>query len=367
MIWRLANALVRQFPAETAHRLAVGSLSLGLAPKYRMDKHSALLETSVATMRFANPLGLAAGFDKDAQAMQGALGLGFGFVEIGTVTPLPQSGNPRPRVFRLGKDKAVINRYGFNNTGMDAVASRLSVFRQRYQGAGVLGVNIGANAQSVDRIADYYKLSCRLAVFADYLVVNVSSPNTKGLRDLQEASSLAHVLDAAMAGMKDAGEVRPLLLKLSPDLDDAQLEAAIKLADEKKCAGLIIANTTINRPDTLKSKLSQEAGGLSGAPLFAPSTRMLYHCRKIAPPSLALIAAGGVDDAASAYAKLLAGADLVQIYTGFAMKGAGLPRRIIDNLASRFVRDGVVNVTDVVGAGASLEEINLLLAAWPDR
>lgn len=356
MIWRAASGLARLLPGEEAHRLAIRALSAGVAPRVSASRHGKLLKAHVAGLDFPNPIGLAAGFDKDAEAMEGALGLGFGFVEVGTLTPLPQPGNPKPRVFRLPEDGAVINRYGFNNRGMENAAIRLAAFRQRYQGGGILGVNIGANKESQDRVGDYGQGAAYLAPFADYMTVNVSSPNTPGLRGLQEPGFLAEVLDAAMAGMKSAGAVRPLLLKLAPDLDEDGLSAAIAVAGEKGCAGLIIANTTISRPDHLRHRHRHETGGLSGVPLFELSTRVLSRCRQLAPVDLPIVAAGGVHNAATAYAKILAGADLVQLYTALAIEGVTLPGQILDGLAALLHRDGLASLAEARGAAATWQE-----------
>ena len=328
----LAGRALRLMPPEAAHRVAVRALAMGLGPNVPNDRHGKRMEVKVAGLTFPNPLGLAAGFDKDCEAMAGAFGLGFGFVEVGTITPLPQPGNPKPRVFRLPEDGAVINRYGFNNAGMEVAARRLERFRATWNGKGVLGVNIGANKDSKDRAGDYNKAAKRLAPFADYMVVNVSSPNTPGLRGLQEPELLAEVLDAAQSGMAGAQAKRPLFLKLSPDLDDSGFEATIGVAVDRKCAGLIVSNTTIERPDTLRGRHRGEAGGLSGVPLFDISTRMLSRCRKIAPKKLVLIAVGGVRDSETAYEKLVAGANLVQMYTGFALGHTELSGEIVDGL-----------------------------------
>ena len=347
---------MRLLPGEAAHRLAVRSLAMGLGPKIPNDRHGKSMEVSVAGLRFPNPLGLAAGFDKDCEAMAGAFGLGFGAAEVGTITPLPQPGNPKPRVFRLPEDGAVINRYGFNGQGMEAAAARLGRFRATWQGKGVLGVNVGANKGSKDRAGDYNKAAKCLAPFADYMVVNVSSPNTPGLRGLQEPEQLAEVLDATQSGMAAAKAKRPLMLKLSPDLDDAGLEAAVGVAVERTCAGLVVSNTTISRPGTLRGRHRGEAGGLSGAPLFGMSTRTLFRCRKTAPKGLVLIAAGGVGDAATAYAKIVAGANLAQMYTGLALGDAGLPGRVADGLAGLLERDGFGSVAEAVGTAGSVGE-----------
>ena len=336
-----ASRALRLLPPEAAHRVAVRALAMGLGPNVPNDRHGKRMEVKVAGLTFPNPLGLAAGFDKDCEAMAGAFGLGFGFVEVGTITPLPQPGNQKPRVFRLPEDGAVINRYGFNNAGMDVAARRLEKFRKTWKGKGVLGVNIGANKDSKDRAGDYNKAAKRLAPFADYMVVNVSSPNTPGLRGLQEPELLGEVLDAAQSGMAEAKAKRPLFLKLSPDLDDVGLEAAIGVAVKRKCAGLIVSNTTIGRSDTLHGRHKGETGGLSGAPLFHKSTLMLIRCREFAPKDLTLIAAGGVRDTATASEKVQAGAKLVQMYTGLALGNTDSAMRIVDGLAKILDSDGM--------------------------
>ena len=349
MIWGLAGRAMRLLPPEAAHWLAVRSLAMGLGPNVSNDRYGKRMEVKVAALTFPNPLGLAAGFDKDCEAMTGAFGLGFGFVEVGTITPLPQPGNPKPRVFRLPEDGGVINRYGFNNAGMEVAARRLERFRATWKGKGVLGVNIGANKDSKYRVADYNQVAERLAPFADYMVVNVSSPNTPGLRGLQEPNLLGEVLDAAQSGMAGAKAKRPLFLKLSPDLDDAGLKAAVKVAVIKKCAGLVVSNTTIERPGTLRSRHRNEAGGLSGAPLFDRSTEMLIKCRKITPKGFVLIAAGGVRDAETTYAKIQAGANLVQMYTELALGDGELPGRIIHRLVALMKMDGINSIKEKSG------------------
>ena len=348
MIWGLAESLARQLPGEAAHRLAVRCLAHGIAPRRNSARHGNLA-TEFAGLSLPNPIGLAAGFDKNAEAMSGALACGFGFVEVGTITPLPQPGNPKPRVFRLPEDRAVINRYGFNNEGMTAAAKRLSLFRK--SGQGVVGVNIGANKESPDRIADYHMAARELAAYADYVTVNVSSPNTPGLRGLQEGAELQQVLSAATAGMQESNSVRPLVLKIAPDLDESGLEQALEVALDHKLAAVIVANTTITRPDNLKSSHRGEQGGLSGAPLFQLSSSMLAQAAKRLgnEASLPLIAAGGVDDAITAYAKILLGAHLVQLYTGLAIKGALLPSQIANGLAKMCQRDGITTLDEVRG------------------
>ena len=360
MIWSLAASLTKMLPGELAHRLAVKSLANGIGPDYRNALASDRLKISVAGLDFANPLGLAAGFDKNAEAMAGALKLGFGFVEVGTITPKPQPGNPKPRVFRLSADGAVINRYGFNNDGMQAALIRLERYRKSPL-AGLVGVNIGANKDAEDRVADYYKTAYHLSGLADYVTVNVSSPNTPGLRGLQEAHVLKGVLEAAQSGMKDASAKRPLFLKIAPDLDDQGLIDVLDVALSAQLDGMIISNTTIARPDQLTHHHRTEQGGLSGKPLLLPSSQMLMkaaqylHAAK-AFQKLPLIAAGGVHNAESAYLKILLGASLVQVYTALAIEGPQLPQKIIKGLDHLLVRDGYDNLKQAVGAAPDWEE-----------
>lgn len=367
MIWPVAAALARHLPGEAAHRLAVRSLALGIGPRQPANLHGDRLLSHLVGRNVPNPLGLAAGFDKDAEAIPGALALGFGAIEVGTITPKPQSGNPKPRVFRLAEDGAVINRYGFNNSGMAAAAGRLRRFRQHPEWSHdisqenenpmqLIGVNIGANKDSVDRAADYHEVASCLAPYSDYITVNVSSPNTPGLRGLQEPAFLAAVLDAANEGISASGVSRPLLLKLAPDLDDSGLAAAIEVALDKGISGLIISNTTISRPDGLRAGHWAEAGGLSGAPLFHLSTSMLHRACLLTKGKLPLVAAGGVLCARTAYAKILLGASFVQLYTGLALKGPTLPRDILSGLNTLIMEDGFDTVTDAVGSVPRMED-----------
>jgi dihydroorotate dehydrogenase len=305
------------------------------------------LGVSVLGHDFPNPVGLAAGFDKDAEVPDAMLRLGFGFVECGTVTPRPQEGNPTPRLFRLVEDAAVINRMGFNNRGMEAAAARLAARRR----SGIVGINIGANKDSTDRIADYRQAFARLAPLANYVTVNVSSPNTPGLRGLQDREALSALLGAlAEERARLTGRV-PLLLKIAPDLDDSALDDIASVAISTGLDGLIVSNTTIARP-RLKSAFAKETGGLSGKPLFAPSTRMLKEMRRRAGTKLVLVGAGGVSSGADAYAKIRAGASLVQLYTALALEGPGLVARIKRELLLCLDRDGFARTSDAIGAGA---------------
>ena len=329
---------------ETAHKLTIRMLKTGLGPK--ASTRDGRLAVSVAGIDFLNPLGLAAGFDKDAEVPNAMLDLGFGFVEVGAVTPRPQFGNPRPRVFRLWKDEAVINRYGFNNDGLETIARRLKRRRRR----GVVGVNLGANKDSDDRIADYEKGVRGLAGLVDFYTVNISSPNTPGLRALQGRAALADLMTRVLAARNEAAVETPVFLKIAPDLTDEDKADIASVANELAIDGLIISNTTIARPETLKSVRRNEAGGLSGKPLFAPSTELLREFHRSIGRETPLIGVGGVASAHDAYKKILAGASLVQLYTAMVYEGPGLPARILRALPGLLRSDGFETISDAVGA-----------------
>ena len=336
--------LLRRMDAEAAHGLALRGLGLGLAGRAAPDRHAALAGT-VLGLHFANPLGLAAGFDKDAVAVAALLRLGFGHVEAGTVTPRPQAGNARPRLFRLAEDAAVINRMGFNNGGLEAYLLRLRALRRPLPG--VLGANIGVNKEGAAPERDYPALYAAVAPLVDYVTINVSSPNTPGLRDLQGEAQLAAILGAMPP------RTVPLLVKIAPDLADVALPGVLDVCLAHGVAGVIIANTTIARP-ALRGAARAEAGGLSGAPLFARSTEMLRlahrHVQRNAQGRIVLVGVGGVATADQAYAKIRAGASLVQLYTGFAYGGPVLVPTILDGLAALLARDGLRHISDAVGA-----------------
>lgn len=329
--------------AERAHRLTIRSLAvwgrLG-APGGRSVSDNRLA-TRVAGLDFANPLGLAAGVDKDGEAVTGLHALGFGAVEVGTLTPLPQPGNPKPRLFRLVEDEAVINRMGFNNGGLDAALKRLPAQR-----AGVLGLNVGANKDAADRVADYVAGVSAAARVADYVTINVSSPNTPGLRDLQHGSALRDLLAATRA----AAGTRPLFLKVAPDLDHAAIDDIAAAVIDHRLDALIIGNTTISRP-ALASPNAGQAGGLSGAPLAALARQKLAEFRTATGGAIPLIAVGGIGSGAEAYARIRAGASLVQLYSAMVYAGPGLPVRILKDLAALLGRDGYGSITEAVGAG----------------
>ncbi len=337
---------------ERAHGLVLWALSRGLVTKARAPDDP-ILEIELWGRRFANPVGLAAGFDKDARAVGPLLDLGFGFVEVGSVTPRPQGGNPRPRLFRLSKDRAVINRMGFNNEGMAAAGRRLEAWRDRGS-PGIVGVNIGKNKDSPDAEADYAACTKSLAPLADYLVVNVSSPNTPGLRALQSRSALESLLGAVRQALDLVPEDRrpPLLLKVAPDLTRADKEDIAAVALDFPLDGLIVSNTTVARPAGLESVQRTEVGGLSGGPLFAPSTELLRDFYGLTGGRVPLIGVGGIGDGQAAYAKIRAGASLVQLYTALVYEGPGLLPRLKAELAALLRRDGFARLGDAVGADA---------------
>lgn len=327
---------------ETAHQLTVAALAaLGrILPKPGQDDY--ILKQNLFGMEFSNPIGLAAGFDKNGEAVDGVLKLGFGFTEIGTVTPQPQSGNPAPRIFRLKNHEAVINRLGFNNQGHEAVRTRLS----RRAPHGIVGVNIGANKTASDRIADYESGAGVFGDYASYLTVNVSSPNTPGLRDLQASKPLKELLGKVRGAAPD----KPVFLKIAPDLDDAQLADIAKTALAAKVDGLIIANTTLSRDAVAGHALATQEGGLSGRPLMEASTQLLAKMRQLTKGRLPLIGVGGISDAADAYAKIKAGASLLQLYTALTYQGPGLVSKLKRELAELLREDGYTNISEAVGA-----------------
>ncbi|MBN9458545.1 MAG: quinone-dependent dihydroorotate dehydrogenase [Bosea sp.] len=350
-LFHVARPLIHRMDAETAHRMTIAALAA--APAFRISPDDPVLSTEAFGLSFPNPVGLAAGFDKNAEAIDGALGLGFGFVEAGGVTPLPQPGNPRPRVFRLLEDTAVINRYGLNSEGMEAVARRLAARRGR---AGIVGVNLGANKDSVDREQDYVILARRLAPLADFLTINVSSPNTPGLRNLQAENVLDGLVARTLAACDEAaaGAKRtPVLLKIAPDLTLPELDGMVAVARKRGIDGMIVSNTTVARPDTLRSAAKAETGGLSGKPLFAASTRILAETYLRVEGQFPLIGVGGVDSAETAFAKIRAGATLVQLYSALVFKGPGLVAEIKAGLASQARRAGLPRLTALIGRDAA--------------
>lgn len=347
-LYPLFRPLLRTLPPETAHRLILAGLAAGLGGRPAAPDPPALAQR-LWGRDFPNPIGIAAGFDKDALVADRLLRLGFGFVEIGTVTPRPQPGNPKPRVFRLDVDAALINRMGFNSGGLDRVIARLRR-RQHAQGGGIVGVNVGKNRDSADAAADYVEGVRRSAPLADYLVVNVSSPNTPGLRDLQARALLEELLRAVIGARDEAGAQPPLLVKIAPDLSPEERVDIAAVALATGIDGIVVANTTVARPPGLRSREAGEPGGLSGRPLFAPSTALLEEMYRLTEGRLPLIGVGGVASAADAYAKIRAGASLVQLYTALVFAGPALLGQIKSGLVALLEGDGFSSVAAAVGA-----------------
>ncbi len=342
----LANAAFRLLEPEDAHRAAIEGLKLGLGPRARRAEDP-VLATSLAGLSLPSPVGLAAGFDKNAEVPDAMLRAGFGFVECGTVTPLPQEGNPRPRIFRLTSDRGVINRLGFNNEGLEPFARRLAARRRR----GVVGANIGANKDSTDRIADYVTGLTRLWGLADYFTINISSPNTPGLRNLQTRDALDELLgrlDEARQALSPSGRCA-VFLKVAPDLEDSEVLAIAETSIAHGLDGLIVGNTTLSRPATLNSPFRTESGGLSGAPLMSLSTAVLGRFFETLQGRLPLIGAGGIASGADAFAKIRAGASAVQLYSAMVYEGPNLAVKVKAELAARLKAEGFSSVSEAVG------------------
>jgi dihydroorotate dehydrogenase len=339
-LYPLLRPLVFTLDAERAHRLTIRALRT--VPAGEPPREDPRLAIRVAGLDFPNPVGLAAGFDKDAEVPGQMLGFGFGFVEVGTLTPRPQPGNERPRLFRLVEDRAVINRMGFNNGGFAGAEARLAKRRR----GGIVGVNVGANKDSADRIEDYAAGVRKMGPLADYLTINISSPNTPGLRALQDKGALAELL--AAVGEARGGNV-PVFLKVAPDLEPAEVDDIARAAVEARMDALIVANTTVSRPP-LRSKHSGEAGGLSGAPLKTLALQRLKDFRTATGGTLPLIAAGGIENGVDAYARIRAGASLVQLYTALVYQGPAIAQAICGELRSLLARDGFATLADSVGA-----------------
>ncbi len=351
-LWPALRPAIHLLDPETAHELTLAAL------ERFTTRHPAAsdprLRTRAFAIEFPNPLGLAAGFDKDARAPDAMLGLGFGFVEIGSVTPRPQGGNPKPRLFRLPEDRAVVNRMGFNNAGMEVVRERM---RRRAGRPGLVGVNIGANKDSEDRTADYVAGIRAFAPYAAFFTVNISSPNTPGLRDLQAKAALDDLVarvtearDEAAAGRGSAR--RPILLKIAPDLDLAGLDDVVAVARERGLDGLVVSNTTLARPATLRSRFSGETGGLSGAPLLRRSTWMLAETYRRLEGAMPVVGVGGIASGADALAKIRAGATLVELYSAMVFEGPGLPSTILEAFTAALDREGVGSLAEIIGRDA---------------
>ncbi len=353
---RLARPLLRALDPEDAHGLTVRALKL--TPRVHAPDDDARLAVRAFGLDFPNPVGLAAGFDKHAAVPDALLRLGFGFVEVGTITPRPQPGNPRPRLFRLDADQAVINRYGFNSEGAVPALARL---RARSRRPGVVGVNIGANKDTADRGADYVRLVEMFAPVASYFTVNVSSPNTPGLRNLQEAAALDDLLARVLAARERALPLRavPVLLKIAPDLTLSELDDVVAVARRRRVDGMIVGNTTTSRPRGLQDAAAQQTGGLSGKPLFPLATRMLAETFVRAEGAFPLIGAGGIDSSAAALAKVRAGATLVQLYSALVFRGLGLIAEI---------KAGLLEALGTAGSLAALvgrDAAEITAERWP--
>jgi dihydroorotate dehydrogenase len=346
MLFRLFKPALYAFSPETAHGLAL--VGLKLLPQGREWPAGGKLATSIAGLDFPNPLGMAAGFDKDGEVPGALLGLGFGFAEVGSITPLPQPGNPKPRLFRLEKDRAVINRMGFNNGGAEAAAIRLAAGQAK---GGIVGINIGANKDSADRIADYGVMARIMAPLASYLAVNISSPNTPGLRALQDEVALVGLLDMVLDAANDicGGAPPPVFLKVAPDLEPEDIDAISRIAMDKGLGALIVSNTTISRPP-LKSRFAGEAGGLSGAPLRDLAQQRLRDFRTATGGAIPLVGVGGIATAEDAWARIRAGASLVQLYSAMVYEGPGIARDILRGIETLMERDGFSSIADAVGS-----------------
>lgn len=343
------------FDAETAHRLAVLAAKYNIVPRKQKTPDSPILSSVVFGREFSNPVGLAAGFDKDGEGVRGLTKIGFGFIEIGSVTPEPQPGNPKPRVFRLKEDKAVINRYGFNSEGHEAVYNRLKD-RVTEQDNCLLGINLGKNKSSTDPISDYTQGVEKFSRLADYLVVNISSPNTPGLRDLQGKQKLQNLLDKVIE-RRDEMEVRkPLLIKIAPDLMDRDKEdiAAVVTSRKGYVNGLIISNTTVRRPPSLRNPSKTEEGGLSGPPVRDMSTKTIADMYRLTNGSIPIIGVGGVSSGQEAYKKIRSGASLVQLYTALVYEGPPVVKKIKRELEELLRRDGFKSISEAVGADVKL-------------
>ena len=344
---RFGLSVMHRLDPERAHSLAIKALRTGLIPQ-KGAVTSPRLRVDLAGMSLPNPVGLAAGFDKNAEAIPALSQAGFGFLEVGAVTPLAQSGNPKPRLFRLSEDRAAINRFGFNNEGMDAIANRLATARRDIP----LGLNLGANKTSLDRAADFATVLSRCGPYVDFATVNVSSPNTEKLRDLQGRAALSALLDGVMEANSALSTPRPIFLKIAPDLEDEALAEIAEVAVGHRLAGIIATNTTLSR-DGLRSPHAAQTGGLSGQPLFERSTRVLAQLSALTAGAMPLIGVGGVSNADQAMAKIRAGASAVQLYTGLVYGGITLAARIAHDMNKQLQDGGTANVSELIGTGRS--------------
>lgn len=342
-LYPIIRPLIFTLDPERAHRLTIRALKM--LPPHRPPDFPTSLRSTVAGIEFPTPVGLAAGFDKDAEVPEQMLSLGFGFVEVGTITPQPQEGNPKPRLFRLRQDRAVINRMGFNNAGQAAAYQRLLQCTHMH---GVIGVNIGPNKDSADRIADYVAGVKAMSPVARYLTINISSPNTPGLRQLQDEGALRALLSAVAEARDPKGP--PVFLKVAPDLGEGEPDQIVRVATEHGIDAIVVANTTVSRP-MLKSKYRDEAGGLSGDPLKALALKVLRDFRSASGGEISLIGVGGIATADDAWERIRAGASLVQLYSAMVYEGPGIAARIAQGLARRLRQEGMANIAEAVGTG----------------
>ena len=348
-LFDLARPAIFALDPETGHKLAINALkAVPMGAARNREPGDSLLKVEVAGLQFPNPVGVAAGFDKDAEVPDALLGLGFGFTEVGSITPRPQAGNPKPRLFRLTEDKGVINRMGFNNAGAEAALERLEARKAR---GGIVGINIGANKDSEDRIADYAQMAKVMTPFASYLVVNVSSPNTPGLRALQDEGALSALIDGVIAARTEAaGEhLPPVFLKVAPDLEPADVDAISRIAIDKGLGALIVSNTTISR-EGLTSRHAGEVGGLSGEPLRSLALERLRDFRKSTGGEIALVGVGGIATAEHAWERIKAGASLIQLYSAMVYHGPTLGEKIAKGLVQIMKREGVTSIAELVGS-----------------
>lgn len=349
LFYKAGTHLLTRLPAERAHTTTIKLLKTGLGPKSGAH-HTPALETQVGGLTLPNPVGLAAGFDKNAEVPDAMLGAGFGFVECGTVTPRPQAGNPKPRLFRLTDHEAVINRMGFNNEGLDAFSTRL---RKRQTRPGIVGANLGANKDSSDRVADYLEGLTRLWGLSDYFTINISSPNTPGLRKLQGADEMDELLERIAETRKvlaQDGPNYPVFLKVAPDLDESAVPRVVEQVKTYALDAIIVSNTTIDRPAEIGAHWADESGGLSGQPLFKKSTRLLSQFHAATGGKIDLIGVGGIGSGEQAYAKIRAGAKAIQLYSALVFKGPQLVGEICEDLSKRLEADGFKSIADAVGA-----------------
>jgi dihydroorotate dehydrogenase len=352
-LYGLGQALLHALDPERAHELALRTLELGLYPRAAAPDDPRLAQT-IFGRHFANPLGMAAGFDKDARVFAPLLAMGFGFVEVGTLTPKPQAGNPSPRIFRSAADRAIVNRLGFNNQGQEAALPRL-----KGRAPGIVGVNIGAGRDSQDRIGDYVAGIARMSAAASYLTINISSPNTPGLRDLQAPDALDALLTRVQAARRSAEAPLPsLLVKLAPDIADEDLPQVVRIIESHGVDGIVVSNTTLTRDGVTDRRFAAETGGLSGRPLFARSTRMLARISMLTEGKLPLIGVGGIDSGADALAKIKAGASLLQLYTGLVFEGPRLIGAIKQGLIAAMEEAGAASLAPLIGGDAE---------QWADR